>query len=189
MLITIISVIVCFLLYNYFFIEPRFTFMMSAERGVITIITLIVSALLVGRLANQLRAQVLSLRAANSVSLQLQELERKLSTCVDIEQVLTVAKQHLETSLNATVWLKVENQSLGDPSVLNEKDQIAADWTQKNAKPCGRFTNTLTDSEWWFIPLNLVKEYGVIAIRFHQNAQAISFELQRLTELMIDDIA
>jgi two-component system sensor histidine kinase KdpD len=34
-----------------------------------------------------------------------------------------------------------------------------------------------------------VKEYGVIAIRFHQNAQAISFELQRLTELMIDDIA
>ena len=103
MLITIISVIVCFLLYNYFFIEPRFTFMMSAERGVITIITLIVSALLVGRLANQLRAQVLSLRATNSVSLQLQELERKLSTCVDIEQVLNVAKQHLETSLNAKV--------------------------------------------------------------------------------------
>lgn len=96
MLITIISVIVCFLLYNYFFIEPRFTFMMSAERGVITIITLIVSALLVGRLANQLRA-------TNSVSLQLQELERKLSSCVDIEQVLNVAKQHLETSLNAKV--------------------------------------------------------------------------------------
>jgi len=163
--------------------------MMSAERGVITIITLIVSALLVGRLANQLRAQVLSLRAANSVSLQLQELERKLSTCVDIEQVLNVYKQHLETSLNATVWLKVENQSLGDVSALNEKDQIAADWTQKNAKPCGRFTNTLTNSEWWFIPLNLVKEYGVIAIRFHQNAQTISFELQRLTELMIEDIA
>lgn len=189
MLITIISVFICFLLYNYFFIEPRFTFMISAERGVITIITFIVSALLVGRLANQLRAQVLSLRAANSVSLQLQELERKLSTCVDIEQVLNVAKQHLETSLNATVWLKVENQSLGDPSVLNEKDQIAADWTQKNAKPCGRFTNTLTNSDWWFIPLNLVKEYGVIAIRFHQNAQSISFELQRLTELMIEDIA
>jgi two-component system sensor histidine kinase KdpD len=189
MLITIISVIVCFLLYNYFFIEPRFTFMMSAERGVITIITLIVSALLVGRLANQLRAQVLSLRATNSVSLQLQELERKLSSCVDIEQVLNVAKQHLETSLNATVWLKVENQSLGDVTALNEKDQIAADWTQKNAKPCGRFTNTLTNSNWWFIPLNLVKEYGVIAIRFNQNAQSISFELQRLTELMIEDIA
>ena len=189
MLITIISVFICFLLYNYFFIEPRFTFMISAERGVITIITFIISALLVGRLANQLRAQVLSLRAANSVSLQLQELERKLSTCVDIEQVLNVAKQHLETSLNATVWLKVENQSLGDVSALNEKDQIAADWTQKNAKPCGRFTNTLTNSDWWFIPLNLVKEYGVIAIRFHQNAQSISFELQRLTELMIEDIA
>ena len=29
----------------------------------------------------------------------------------------------------------------------------------------------------------------MIAIRFHQNAQTISFELQRLTELMIEDIA
>ncbi|QQV67082.1 sensor histidine kinase KdpD [Acinetobacter junii] len=74
MLITLASVFICFLLYNYFFIEPRFTFMISAERGVITIITFIISALLVGRLANQLRVQVLSLRAANSASLQLQEL-------------------------------------------------------------------------------------------------------------------
>ncbi|ENX39425.1 sensor histidine kinase [Acinetobacter sp. NIPH 2100] len=189
MFITILSVLICFLLYNYFFIEPRFTFRISAERGVMTIVIFIVSALLVGRLANQLRAQVLSLRAANSLSLQLQELERKLSSCVDIEQVLSVAKQHLESSLNAVVWLRIGTQELGDHSVFNEKDQIAANWTQKNAKPCGRFTNTLTQSEWWFNPLNLVGGFGVIAIRFQQNAENISFEQQRLAELMIDDIA
>lgn len=189
MLITIMSVLICFLLYNYFFIEPRFTFRVSAERGVMTIIIFIVSALLVGRLANQLRAQVLSLRAANSMSLQLQELERKLSTCVDIEQVLNIAKQHLESSLNAAVWLRVGAQSVGDASILNEKDQIAADWTQKNAKPCGRFTNTLTNSEWWFNPVNLVADFGVVAIRFNRNLQSIHFEQQRLAELMIDDIA
>ncbi|WPO68046.1 sensor histidine kinase KdpD [Acinetobacter haemolyticus] len=189
MLITIASVLICFLLYNYFFIEPRYTFLISAERGVITIITFIISALLVGRLANQLRAQVLSLRAANSVSLQLQELERKLSTCVDIEKVLNIAKQHLEGSLNATVWLRVGGQSVGDASILNEKDQIAADWTQKNAKPCGRFTNTLTNSEWWFNPIHLIEGCGVIAIRFSPKLHTISFEQQRLVELMIEDIA
>ena len=189
MLITISSVVICFLLYNYLFIEPRFTLRISAERGVITIVIFIVSALLVGRLANQLRAQVLSLRAANSVSLQMQELERKLSSCVDIEQVLNIAKQHLESSLNATVWLRVGTQELGDSSLLNEKDQIAANWTQKNAQPCGRFTNTLTQSEWWFNPLNLVGGYWVIALRFNQKTETISFEQQRLAELMIDDIA
>lgn len=189
MLITILSVVICFVLYNYFFIEPRFTLRISAERGVITIVIFIASALLVGRLANQLRAQVLSLRAANSVSLQMQELERKLSSCVDIEQVLNIAKQHLESSLNAAVWLRIGTQELGDYSLFNEKDQIAANWTQKNAKPCGRFTNTLTQSEWWFNPLNLVGGFGVIAIRFHHNVENISFEQQRLAELMIDDIA
>ncbi len=163
--------------------------MISAERGVITIITFIISALLVGRLANQLRAQVLSLRAANSASLQLQELERKLSSCVDIQQVLNIAKQHLESSLNAYVWLRVATQVSGEISVLNEKDQIAADWAQKNVKTCGRFTNTLTQTEWWFNPLNLVESHGVIAIRFRDHPQALSFELQRLTELMIEDIA
>ncbi|UUM28877.1 sensor histidine kinase KdpD [Acinetobacter colistiniresistens] len=189
MLITIISVFICFLLYNYLFIEPRFTFRISAERGVMTIIIFIVSALLVGRLANQLRAQVLSLRAANSVSLQLQELERKLSVCVDIEQVLNVAKQHVESALKATVWLRVGTQMLDDHVRLNEKDQIAADWTQKNGKPCGRFTNTLTQSEWWFNPLNLEGEHGVIAIRFQPDTMPINFEQQRLAELMIEDIA
>ncbi|KXO80535.1 histidine kinase [Acinetobacter venetianus] len=189
MLITIMSVFICFLLYNYFFIEPRFTFMISAERGVITIITFIVSALLVGRLANQLRAQVLSLRAANSIALQLQELERKLSSCVDIEQVMTVAKQHLESALNAAVWLRIGTFELGDATLFNEKDQIAANWTQKNVQSCGRFTKTLTQSEWWFNSLNLVGGYGVIAIRFNQNPERIDFEQQRLVELMIDDIA
>lgn len=189
MFITIISVLICFLLYNYLFIEPRFTLRISAERGVITMIIFIISALLVGRLANQLRAQVLSLRAANSISVQLQELERKLSSCVDLEQVLNVAKQHLESSLNALVWLRIGTQESGVDALFNEKDQIAANWTQKNAKSCGRFTNTLTQSEWWFNPLNLVGGFGVIAIRFQQNAENISFEQQRLAELMIDDIA
>ncbi|GAA5630917.1 sensor protein KdpD [Acinetobacter calcoaceticus] len=189
MFITIISVLICFLLYNYLFIEPRFTLRISAERGVITMIIFIISALLVGRLANQLRAQVLSLRAANSISVQLQELERKLSSCVDLEQVLNVAKQHLESSLSALVWLRIGTQESGADALFNEKDQIAANWTQKNAKPCGRFTNTLTQSEWWFNPLNLVGGFGVIAIRFQQNSENISFEQQRLAELMIDDIA
>ncbi|MEX5366550.1 ATP-binding protein [Acinetobacter haemolyticus] len=189
MLITIASVLICFLLYNYFFIEPRYTFLISAERGVITIITFIISALLVGRLANQLRAQVLSLRAANSMSLQLQELERKLSTCVDIEQVLNITKLHLESALNVQVWLSVGDQEAKERSVLSDKDQIAADWTQKNAKSCGRFTNTLTNSEWWFNPIHLIEGCGVIAIRFSPKLHTISFEQQRLVELMIEDIA
>ncbi|MQZ30818.1 sensor histidine kinase KdpD [Acinetobacter haemolyticus] len=189
MLITITSVLICFLLYNYFFIEPRYTFLISAERGVITIITFIISALLVGRLANQLRAQVLSLRAANSASLQLQELERKLSSCVDIEQVLNITKLHLESALNVQVWLSVGDQEAGERSVLSDKDQIAADWTQKNAKSCGRFTNTLTNSEWWFNPIHLIEGCGVIAIRFSPKLHTISFAQQRLVELMIEDIA
>ena len=189
MLITSISVFCCFLLYNYFFIEPRYTFSISAERGVITIMTFMITALLVGRLANRLRVQVLNLRAANSLSLQLQELERKLSSCVDIPQVLNIAKQHLEHVLNAQIWLKIGTVETERLSSLNEKDLIAAEWTLKNGKSCGRFTQTLSQSEWWLNPCLVGDERGVIAIRFYQNITTISYEQQRLVELMIEDIA
>ena len=189
MLMTIISVLACFLLYNYFFIEPRYTFRISAERGLITIMTFIIAALLVGRLANQLRAQVINLRAANSVSLQLQELERKLSSCVDLAQVVEVSKQHLDSALHAHTWLKLAAHETENVADFSDKDRIAADWTQKQGKACGRFTNTLTQSAWWFNPCHVGAEYGVIAIRFNQNAAQLSFEQQRLVELMIEDIA
>ncbi|MDM1020396.1 sensor histidine kinase KdpD [Acinetobacter sp. VNK23] len=189
MLMTFVSVLVCFALYNYFFISPRFSFEINAKNGVITIVIFLVSALLVGRLASLLKAQVVSLKSANSVSIQLLELERKLSPCVDLSQVVHVAKQHLETVLNAQVWLKIGEKYTTLNVALNEKEQIAADWTQKNLQPCGRFTNTLTQSDWWFNPLILEKQHGVIGIKFPASQNMISFEQQRLIELMIEDIA
>lgn len=189
MLVTSISLIICFLCYNYLFIEPRYTFQISAQSAVITIFLFLGSALLVGRLANQLKAQVMSLKSANSVAVQLQELERKLSHCVDFNQILHTARQHLETVLNVEVWLRIGTETSDHHPLVNEKTKIAADWSQKHMQACGRFTNTLSNSDWWFNPLILGQDNGVIGIRYPQSKKILSFEEQRLVELMIEDIS
>lgn len=188
MLITIISVFICFLSYNYFFIEPRYSFDISAKSALITIVLFLGSALFVGRLANRLKTQVVSLKSANSVAVQLQELERKLSHCVSLEQIMHTARQHLETVLHAKIWIRLGTESPPDQIELTNKAKIAADWTQKNMQPCGRFTHTLSHSDWWFLPLVYGTDHGVIGILYAHDQTHLSFEEQRLVELMIEDV-
>ncbi|MCF9033308.1 DUF4118 domain-containing protein [Acinetobacter nectaris] len=187
MLITVLSVFACFILYNYFFIEPRYTLQISAHEGVITVFLFLGCALVVGRLASQLKEKIRNLKVANSIAMQLQDLERKLSNCLTLKDVMDIAKMHMQTTLQADVWLQIGNHHQ-NIDALSEKEVVAANWTQKNLQPCGHFTKTLNQSDWWFIPLPLQKEHGVVGIKYLQRKKQLSFEEQRLIALMIEDI-
>ena len=60
----VVAALLCFLSYNFFFIEPRYTFYISAWKGVATVFLFLAAALIAGRLASRLRMQVVALRAA-----------------------------------------------------------------------------------------------------------------------------
>jgi two-component system sensor histidine kinase KdpD len=189
MLITSLSVFACFVLYNYFFISPRYTLQISAQSGVITIFLFLACGLLVGRLANRLKAQVIHLKSANSTAMQLQQFDRKLSHCVDLDQVLHTAKYHLQSVLSAQLWLRVGSHCSSAHAQLSPKDQIAADWCQKHLQPCGRFSQSLNQSIWCFYPLQLQQDNGVVGIAFAPHKTQLSFAEQRLIELLLDALA
>ncbi|ENO6551385.1 sensor histidine kinase KdpD [Acinetobacter baumannii] len=189
LLVTIYCVVVCFFLYNFIFIEPRYTLQIESNHGFFALFTFLITAWLVGRLASRLRLQILSLRTMNSISIQLQELGRELSSCVNIDQILQTAKQHLEKALQAEVWVRIGQHSTSVYSSFSDSDLIVANWTQKHIKPSGRFTNSFSGSEWWFNPLILEHDSGVVAIRFISKQQKLDSELQHLAERMMIDIS
>ena len=84
----VVAAALCFLSYNFFFIEPRYTFDIGAHQGVVTVFLFLVAALVAGRLASRLRIQVLALRAANGHATALEALGRELATAADLGQVL-----------------------------------------------------------------------------------------------------
>ena len=47
------TAVLCFLAYNFFFIEPRYTFYISAHHGVATVALFLAAAVLAGRLASR----------------------------------------------------------------------------------------------------------------------------------------
>lgn len=192
MLAAVFSAILFFLSYNFFFISPKFTLQISAHQGVITVVAFLGAALISSRLASRLKEQVVALKAANSYNSIMQDLGQKLSVAVDLKQVQEIAENSLSKNLNAEIWfyfpgLSIEKSNL---HTISDKEKISADWTFKNHQPSGRFTQTLTENDWWFLPLLASKQcLGVVGIKFPKQVTGLNTELKQLTETMIEYIA
>lgn len=181
----------CFLAYIFFFIDPRFTFYISANQGIATVVLFLAAALIAGRLASKLRMQVVALRAANAHATAMQGLGRELSKAADLGQVINAGSGVLRKTLHAETWMRIYGETCIEvqPDHLSDKDRAAADWTQSHGQASGRFTDTLTGSSWLFLPVGDENStIGVIGLRFGQEVQRLTFEQQRLAERMAEDI-
>lgn len=191
MVAAVITAVLCFCAYDFLFIEPRFTFLISAQQGVATVLLFMAAALIAGRLASRLRMQVLSLRAANAHATAMQNLARQLSKAADLGQVIAASATVLQSTLNAQTWLRINGESGPATAIadLTDKDMVAADWSQQHGQPCGRYTDTLTNSTWWFLPIRSDRDMiGVVGLRFPSAMGRLPFEQRRLAESMTEDI-
>jgi len=187
-----LAAVLCFLAYNFFFLEPRFTFLIGARQGVATVLLFLVAAIVAGRLASRMRQQVLALRAANTHATALQALGRQLASAADFGQVVQAARVAMRASLDAATWIRIgddDNIPEGVPPP-GEKDRAAADWAQRQRQPASHYTDTLAASDWWFLPLAGENDVsGVIGLRFSEREALLGTERRRLAEAMADDIA
>ncbi|WP_213605441.1 sensor histidine kinase [Pseudoxanthomonas japonensis] len=186
----VLSVLLGFFAYNFFFIEPRFTFNISARQGVTTVFLFLIAALVAGRLASRLRMQVVALRAANTQATALQALGHELAVAADLGQVLAAGRKALARALSAEAWLRVQDREEPASSSLPEIDRAAADWAQQHGQATGRHTDTLAGAGRWFLPLQGDRgTLGVIGLRFGDASARLLPEQRRLAEAMAEDIA
>ena len=193
MLAAVFSAILFFFAYNFFFISPKFTFEISAHQGVITVVAFLAAALISSRLASRLREQVTALKVANRYNSIMQDLAQKLSTAVDLNQIIDIAKNSLNFNLKTEICFYFPNQQTNMEDEydiqITEKEKASANWTFNNHKASGKFTPTLSENDWWFLPLLASKQcLGVIGLKFSNNLEPTT-ELKQLAETMIEYIA
>ena len=187
----VVTAVLCFLAYDFFFIAPQFTFLISAPRGVATVMLFLAAALIAGRLASQLRRQVVALRAANAHAVAMQKLGRQLAKAADLGQVIASGSSILKSTLQAEAWIRINGESgpVAAAHLLTEKDTMAADWTQQHGQASGRYTDTLSNAAWLFLPILSDRDMlGVAGLRFRPDMDRLSFEQRRLAERMVEDI-
>ena len=186
------TAVLCFFVYDFFFIDPLLTLAIGSHGGIATVAMFLAAALIAGRLASQLRMQVVALRAANAHAAAMQALGQQLSKAADLGQVIASGSAVLQSTLHAQAWMRINGES-GPPAgaaLLGEKDLAAADWAQRHAQASGRFTDTLSHSAWWFLPVRSDQEsLGIVGLRFPAAMSRLTFEQRRLAESMVEDIA
>jgi two-component system sensor histidine kinase KdpD len=197
--VAVVTALLCSLSYNYFFTEPRFTLRIHSTHDVLAVVSFLVVALLSGRLASRLRAQVIMLRAANESARALQRLSERLTSAADEPQVLSAASQALAAALGAEVAVlrraaegrplevAVPPTGAGD---LAPRDLELAETVAARSRPDGRTSTWLAATPWSFFPL-LVEDrcLGVIALRLPRARPGFSDEQRRLAEAMTRQVA
>jgi two-component system sensor histidine kinase KdpD len=184
----VVTAVLCFLGYNFFFIEPRFTFYIGARQGVVTVALFLAAALLAGRMASKLAMQVRALRLANRHAHARQELAQRLAVAADEAAVLEAARKVFRESLEADVWLRLDERiatTAGAPS-----PSPAAVHAAERLRNLTGLHESPEQHGWWFLPLRAPDAtLGTIGIKRATYAPPLEEAQRQVTRAMAADIS
>lgn len=157
------------LAYNFFFLDPLYTFTIENPQNALTFLLLTVVAIVASQLAGRLRSQAtIGARSARE-NAALAALAQTLAQVSDGEN--TAAAICSETARLLDVHTVVLGQRDGQVAImgshppritLDPVDIVAADWAFSHGEPTGRDTRTLNASDWQYHPLKT--SLGVLAV-------------------------
>ena len=161
------------LTWDYFFIPPRFTFIINKLEDAILFGTFFVVALVVGQLTARIRAQGRNERLREERATALFQLSRALGAAKTLDDAVFAALRQVDELFGAESALAFVDENSGTlvphfagSFPLEGKEAGVADWTFHNRRPAGRFTDTLPGSAGYFVPLlSEDKALGVLGVR------------------------
>ena len=170
----IVGAVLSALLWNFFFLPPRFTFIITRPEDILMFFLYFVTAAALAFLMFRLRRSqsMLSVRARR-LSLLL-DFSQELSLRRTLADIVVAGLQHISRYVGGelVVFLKDENGDLErTPRSLtgveiDEKEYAAAHWCFGNRVPCGRYTDTLHMAGFHYVPLLTPDSaVGVVGIR------------------------
>ena len=171
----VLTALLCFLAYNFFFIEPRYTLYINASHGVATVVLFLAAALLAGRLASQLAMKVRALQDAHGNAMALQELAQRLAVAADEEEVAKAAREVFRHRLQAEAWVRLDESS---PRPSGADDP--------NLRKQG---GSVSEHGWLFLPLRTPKQnVGVVGLKLPAHVEGLDDLQRKLVHAMADDI-
>lgn len=170
--------VLSFLAYNFFFIEPVYTFTVAKPHELFALVIFLAAALFTGELAGRMREQAERSRRQEQSTQALYGFSRKLASTVRLDTVLEATAAHLYSTLGQGVVLLVPEG--GDLSVgtiwppdlaLSATDMTAARWAFEKRELAGNATGTLPQVPWLFRPIIAGREAtGVLGLMRSQDA-------------------
>ncbi|MEQ1578533.1 MAG: sensor histidine kinase KdpD [Hyphomicrobium sp.] len=154
------AAILSFLSFNFFFIEPRYTFTVAAPHELFALFIFLVVAAVIGGLAGRLKEQADATRERAEATQSLYDFSRRLSGAVSLDDVLwLLANQSAAAVKGKSIILIHDGKDLVIQGAWPPEDTMAttewaaARWAYKERAPAGRFTSTLPSASYHFRPM------------------------------------
>jgi two-component system sensor histidine kinase KdpD len=163
------------LAWNYFFLPPRFTFIIARAEDAILFVTHFVVAVVLGQLVARIRSQGEAERRREERATALYELTRDLAEAISRDEVVwhLIAQVGRVFQAPAAVALEVGGTLAAHPDstlALSEKELSVADWSFRHGKAAGRFTDNLPGTPTLHLALATErKTLGVLAVSLPGN--------------------
>ncbi|MDL2355506.1 MAG: two-component system sensor histidine kinase KdpD [Pseudomonadota bacterium] len=154
--------------FDFFFVEPRFTFAISDFQYLITFGVMLAVGLITGHLTANLRFQARVALHREARARSLYEFARELSGALQTEQVFETTRAVIQRAFRAKAALLVPNDAgrLQLPAAADARlDEGIAQWAFDHAESAGLGTDTLPGSPIFYLPLVApMRTRGVLAI-------------------------
>ena len=157
----ILAAIVSVLVFDLYFIPPRFTMEVNDSEYLLTLIGFIMTSVIVSALATQRRHINFEAREREKDANLLYSLGKELAQAQEVVDVGQVLERHLVLDFGTDICLYLPdatNTSLVYPAArhtpISPQEQSWADWCYHNNEPSGGASNILASSDPRFYPLS-----------------------------------
>ena len=183
--------------YNFFFMQPLYTFTIADPRNVAAFIFFTLISLLVSNVAARVRTQAVAAETRARTTESLYAFSRKLAGVGTLDDLLWATAYQIALMLKVRVVLLLEeNGSIevkaGYPpeDVLDDADIAAAKWAWQNDRAAGRGSDTLPGAKRLFLPMRTGRgAIGVVGIDSDKQGSLLTPDERRLLDALIDQSA
>lgn len=162
------------LAFDFFFVPPKLTLTVNDTQYFFTFALMLVVALVIGQLANQLRFEAKIARLRERRAGELAGLAQQLSAALTIEQIVGIAIDRIDAVFQAksAVLLPDSQERVREPHEAPEAASLAvtdnsvAQWVYDHQQAAGEGTNTLPSTPARYLPLKApIRTRGVLVIQ------------------------
>ncbi|HEY7998995.1 MAG TPA: sensor histidine kinase KdpD [Pseudolabrys sp.] len=189
--------VLSFLVYNFFFIEPIYTFTVAEPYELLALVIFLLVAVITAALAGRVRAQAEVSAARMRAMRRLYEFTRRLSGLATLDAVAEGAASEIHASLARSVVVMLARDddldltaSWPPEDTLDAAPMTAARWAYSHVEPAGADTATLPIVPWFFVPLRIGdKTLGVIGIAKPPGMSPLDSEARALLDTLSEQTA
>lgn len=186
--------------WNFFFIPPRFTFVISEPEDFIMCVAYFVVAVITGFLTSRIRLHELLMRDREERTNILYEILQTITASREKREFLTKIMRRLGEMLDAECGVVLKSKE-GKPDFtpkpyspnLGEKERAVATWAFSSQKMAGLGTDTLSEADSLYIPLQGASEFvGILSFtpkkkrKLHPEQENLLFSVAKQVAISLE---